>query len=105
MREREVLCSRDMVLFPFCILDSERFCNSKSKAQMASTGQDTVPKLKASVPDPTSIQPMHHECEDTGRTLIRVSEDKSLGNHSQKNRIQIQTQKIRTGWSKKPKPL
>lgn len=40
-----------------------------------------MPELTASVWGPIWVQPLHREPEDTGRTLIRSSEDKLWGNH------------------------
>ena len=39
-----------------------------------------MPGLRASVSDPSRVQPLHHELEDAGTMLARCSEDKALGN-------------------------
>lgn len=61
--------------------DSER---AKSKAQMVSKGlHQSMPKLSAPASDPIWDPPSrHHEPENTSRILIRFSEDKDPGDHS-----------------------
>lgn len=55
----------------------------KSKAQMVSKGlHQSMPKLSALASDPIWDPPRHHEPEDTSRILIRFSEDKDPGDHS-----------------------